>query len=122
MSEKEILAETYYDRMDVYRPFKEEIGGETIFRKGVSGEKIYADIPCALSGRSSGGIVAKDSKYTVDNEYVIFCRPEIKIKENDFIVLRTDIAENPGSYNLKAGSLRVFKSHSEILVKESVRV
>lgn len=40
MSEAEILALTYYDKMSVYRPFKDTLPtGESVFYKGLDGKK-----------------------------------------------------------------------------------
>ena len=80
MQEADILAETYWDTVTVYRPFKDTLpSGESVFKSGTEGKMMYQDVPCALSSHS-GGALAQSS-------YSLFVRPEIDILENDFLVI-----------------------------------
>ena len=57
MQEADILAETYWDTVTVYRPFKDTLpSGESVFKSGTEGKMMYQDVPCALSSHSGGAL------------------------------------------------------------------
>lgn len=117
MTEAEILATTYLDVMDVFRPRKVIVEGESKFLKGLDGEKIYSDIPCSLSSSPGGTLEKGEVALTNSGSYVVFCKPDIGIKENDFIELTVKV---PGAkkYSLIAGKARLYPSHLSIPVRE----
>ena len=83
MSEAEILALTYYDKMSVYRPFKDTLPtGESVFYKGLDGKKIYDDIPCALSSFSNGKSNKNDVNVKIESDYKLFYDPKINVEKN----------------------------------------
>ena len=87
MTEADILAETYEDIMNVYRPIKgkDPETGETIFLKGLNGKKVYTDVPCALSSPTGGKITKNGMVVKAVTEYSLFYRPEIHVEKNDTI-------------------------------------
>ena len=88
MQEADILAETYWDTVTVYRPFKDTLpSGESVFKSGTEGKMMYQDVPCALSSHSGGALAQSSSTASVDTSYSLFVRPEIDILENDFLVI-----------------------------------
>lgn len=61
MTEADILATTYDDKVTVYRPFKDtKPNGESIFRSGPNGKKIYEGMTCALSTHTGGKLHPED--------------------------------------------------------------
>lgn len=116
--EADILSSTYEDKMSVYRPSKRIIEGETLFLNGENGDKIYENIPCSLSSISGGKINKGTVFHTTNSDYVVFARPEIIVKENDYIVLVVNVGVREELYHLIAGKSKLFPSHQEILVKE----
>ena len=88
MQEADILAETYWDTVTVYRPFKDTLpSGESVFKSGAEGKMVYQDVPCALSSHSGGALAQSSSTASADPSYSLFVRPEIDILENDFLVI-----------------------------------
>ena len=88
MTEADILATTYDDRVTVYRPHKEVLDtGESIFRKGTEGKMVYQETECALSTHSGGQVKQTASIATAPTTYCLFTRPEVDIQENDFLVI-----------------------------------
>ena len=115
MSEAEILALTYYDKMSVYRPLK------TLYRlvkvsfiKGLDGKKIYEDIPCALSSFSNGKSNKNDVNVKVESDYKLFYDPKIKVEKNDTIVC----VHEGTRYVLVAGKQYTLPSHAELPILE----
>lgn len=93
MTEADILATTYEDKCTVYRPFKDTLpSGESIFKKGAEGRKVYEkEIECALSvqsGRSGGKLNQTETIAKTPAEYCLFTRPEIDIQPNDYLVIQ----------------------------------
>lgn len=86
MREADILALTYTDTFSVYRPFKDTLpSGESIFKSGIEGKIVYANVPCALSNQTT-----KQSKGIVtvsEGDFQLFYRPEIEIQANDTLVI-----------------------------------
>ncbi len=119
LSEADILEQTYLDKMDVYRPKKKKIDGETIFLKGKYGDKVLEKVPCSLSGNSGGKIEEDLTNKFTKSDYKIFARPEIEVKENDFIVLTVGDGEIIRVHTLLAGKSRLYpNSHVEIFANE----
>lgn len=115
MSEAEILALTYYDKMSVYRPFKDTLPtGESVFYKGLDGIKIYEDIPCALSSFSNGKSNKNDVNVKVESDYKLFYDLKIKVEKNDTIVC----VHEGTRYVLVAGKQYTLPSHAELPVLE----
>jgi len=86
MTEADILALTYEDTVTVYRPFKEQLpSGETVFKKGDEGRRVYEAIPCALSTHTGGGLNRELPAGTVPTQYCLFVRPEVEIEPNDYL-------------------------------------
>lgn len=86
MTEADILAATYTDTVTVYRPFKTSSDtGETVFKKGKEGLKVYDNVPCALSSHSGGQVSRTESAASAPVEYSLFTRPEINTEPNDFL-------------------------------------
>lgn len=115
MNEAEIIATTYYDKMNVYRPFKDTLQtGESVFLDGLEGKKIYSDIPCALSTFSDGKASKTESNVKVESDYKMFYDPSIHIEKNDTI----ECWHEGRYYILRAGKEMAFISHCEIPVNE----
>lgn len=92
MTEADILAMTYADSCTVYRPGKVTLpSGESVFRKGLEGQVVYEDIPCALSGPSGGGSGGKPARsqtvVRTDTDYLLFVRPEVDIQPGDTVAV-----------------------------------
>lgn len=89
MSEADILASTYEDKCTIYRPFKDVLpSGESVFKKDLSGKKIYeTPIECALSSQSGGKINQTKTTAKTPTDYCLFTRPEIDIQPNDYLVI-----------------------------------
>lgn len=118
MTEAEILATTYFDVMDVFRPRKVIVEGESKFLKGLDGEKIYSDIPCSLSSSPGGTLEKGEVTLTNSGSYVVFCKPDIVIKVNDFIELTVKVPGTTKKYSLTAGKARLYPSYLSIPVRE----
>lgn len=115
MSEADILALTYYDTMSVYRPFKEVLPtGESTYKKGLDGKKVYTDIPCALSSFSGGKGSKNDVNVKVESDYKLFYAPDIKVEKNDTI----ECVHEGMCYVLTAGKQYTLPSHAELPVNE----
>lgn len=113
MSEADILALTYEDSCTVYRPFQEKKEtGESIFKNGLEGKRVYENIPCSLSSFSGGKLQRGKPTSGVAVEYQLFVRPEIDIQANDTIVV-TRLGKE---VLLIAGVAEHFVSHSNIPV------
>lgn len=116
MSEADILAGTYDDLCDVYRPCKSLTkDGETEHKR----QLVYSRLPCSLS-RSGGGKRQREQpapKAGVD--YTLFVRPEIEIKVSDIL----EISQQGRLIKGVAGRAFFYPSHNEIpvtLAKERV--
>lgn len=116
MNEAEIIATTYYDKMNVYRPFKDTLPetGESVFYEGTEGKTIYSDIACALSSFSGGKASRTVSSVQVESEYKLFYDPSIRIEKNDVI----ECWHEGRYYLLRAGKEMAFLSHCELPVNE----
>ena len=114
MTEADILAETYWDSVTVYRPFKDVLpSGESVFKSGRNGKVIYQDVPCALSSHSGGTISQSPSTATADTTYSLFTRPEVDILENDYLL----ISHLGKMVVLLAGAAERHSSHNNIPVR-----
>lgn len=88
MTEADILAMTYDDICIVYRPGKVTLSsGESVFKKGLEGQVVYKDIPCALSSPSGGKPAKGQTVVRVDTDYLLFVRPEVDIQPGDTVVV-----------------------------------
>lgn len=88
IKEADILATTYWDWVDVYRPCKETLpSGESVFKSGREGRLVYEGAACALSTHSGGQLNQNPSTATADTFYNLFTRPEVEIYPNDFLVI-----------------------------------
>ncbi len=116
MTEAEILATTYYDKMNVYRPFKDTLPetGESVFCDGLEGKKIYSDIACALSSFSGGKASMRVSSVRVESDYKLFYDSSIHIEKNDVV----ECWHEGRYYILRAGKEMPFSSHCELPVNE----
>lgn len=86
MDEADILALTYGDTASVFRPYKDTLpNGESIFRSGLDGKKVYDGIACALSTYTGGRLQQSKSTAKTDAAFCLFIRPEIDIQPNDFL-------------------------------------
>lgn len=116
MDEAEILETTYYDVMNVYRPFKTVLPetGETVFKRGIDGQKVYENVSCALSSFSGGKAQRKTPVVNVESNYKLFYNPRYKIEKNDTI----ECFSCGRRFILTAGKERAFSSHCELPVNE----
>lgn len=90
MNEADILAMTYWDTATVYRPFKEQLNnGETVFKKREEGQKVYENIPCALSTHTGGSLNREMPAGSVPTQYSLFVRPEVEILPNDYLEIKS---------------------------------
>lgn len=88
MTEADILAMTYGDTCTVYRARKERLpSGESVFRKGTQGDRVYEAIPCALSSPSGGKLRQSPGTAAVDTDFLLFVRPEVDIQPGDTLVV-----------------------------------
>lgn len=88
MTEADILAMTYDDSCTVYRPGKVTLpSGESVFRKGLEGQVVYEDIPCALSSPSGGKLAKTQTTARVDTDFLLFVRPEVDIQPGDTVAV-----------------------------------
>lgn len=87
MTEADILAMTYDDDCNVYRPFKGQLEtGESVFKKGLEGKKINDEkIPCALSTQSGGKPRRNLAVKEIPTEWMLFARPDTDIQAGDTI-------------------------------------
>lgn len=80
---------TYEDTVSVYRSFKDTLpSGESVFKSGLDGKKIYEGVECALSSHAGGKLQQSDSTAKAETEFCLFTRPEIDIRANDFLEIR----------------------------------
>lgn len=115
MTEAEILETTYFDKMNVYRPFKDTLPtGESVFKDGLNGKKIYSDISCALSSYSGGKSNRNEISVENKSEYKLFFNPKYMIEKNDVI----ECFHEGMRYILQAGKQYNLPSHAELPVKE----
>lgn len=116
MNEADILALTYYDLMNVYRPFKDILPtGESVFKIGLEGKKVYENISCALSSFSGGRNSKNEVNVKVESDYKLFYDPSIQVEKNDTI----ECFHEGKRYVLSAGKQYTLPSHAELPVKES---
>lgn len=114
MTEADILATTYFDLVTVYRPFKEVLeSGESVFKSGEEGRKVYEDIKCALSTKTGGKLFQSNSVAVIDADYILFVRPEVEIEPNDFLIVKVKNKE----IKLIAGKIDYKESHNNIPVR-----
>ena len=120
MSEADILAMTYWDRVTVYRPFKGQLeNGETVFKKREEGRKVYENIPCALSSHTGGGLSREMPARSVPAQYSLFVRPEAEIEPNDYL----EISSRGKVTKALAGLAERQLSHNRVpLILEKERV
>lgn len=116
MTEAEILALTYYDKMNVYRPFKDTLpSGESVFKEGLDGKKVYEDISCALSSYSGGKAYKNNVNVKVESDFKLFYDPALRIEKNDTI----ECFHEGSRYILQAGKQHTFPSHAELPVNDT---
>ncbi len=114
MTEADILATTYEDTVTVYRAFKDTLpGGESVFKSGLDGKVVYADVECALSTHTGGELQQSKSTAKTKTTFLLFTRPEVDIQENDFLV----IMHLGKRIEAVAGFPECMKSHNNIPVK-----
>ncbi len=114
MSEADILALTYEDKVTVYRAFKDTLpSGESVFKEGFEGKVIYSDKECALSSQSGGKINQTASTASAPTEYSLFTRPEIDIQPNDHLII-SHLGKNIMAV---AGRAARLSSHNNIPLK-----
>lgn len=120
MREADILAMTYWDRADVYRPFKDRLkNGETVFKKKAEGQKIHGNIPCALSTHTGGSLTRELPAGSTAVQYCLFVRPEVEIEPNDYL----EITCRGRVTKAVAGIAERLSSHNKVpLVLEQERV
>ena len=112
MREAKTLAKTYYDRLDVYRYqlIKDGDSGETRQKKIL----VYKNqkFAVSMSGNEAPerGTVVDDSSST----YTLFTDPEIRMQENDLVVIRTFSGQ---IYEGRTGKTYVAISHGETSLK-----
>lgn len=88
MTEADILATTYEDKVTVYRAYKDTLpGGESVFKSGLDGKVVYEDVECALSTPTGGKLQQSKSTAKTDAAFCLFTRPEVDIQTNDFLVI-----------------------------------
>lgn len=88
MIEADILATTYEDSVTVYRNVKDTLPtGESVFRCGLEGDRVYDNIECALSTYTGGKLQQSKSIAKTETNFCLFTRPEIDIQPNDFLVI-----------------------------------
>lgn len=115
MTEADILASTYYDKMNVYRAYKKTLpNGESVFKNGLEGKKIYENIECALSSFSGSKAHRNDVNVKVEADYKLFYDPKIKVEKNDVI----ECFHDGMIYILRAGKPFSIYSHVELPVSE----
>lgn len=114
MTEADILAATYDDTVTVYRPVRERKStGETVFKSGTEGERVYESIPCALSSKQGGKLMQSDSTASAEAEYKLFVRPEVDIRANDYLEIR----RMGKTFRMIAGEGMPYPSHNELPLK-----
>ncbi len=92
MSEAEILARTYHDRLTVsrYYSYKDETTGETKEGKGM----VYESAPCALSQSKNEAPDREGVVFRKNAGYVLFAMPDIRLEENDCAEVVTQAGEH----------------------------
>lgn len=116
MTEADILATTYEDKVTVYRAFKDTLpNGESVFRTDLEGKKVYEEIECALSTHTGGKLEQSSSTAKAETTFCLFTRPEIDIQPNDFLV----ITHFPMGKQIEAvaGFPEHMKSHNNIPIR-----
>lgn len=109
MTEADILAGTYDDLCDVYRPCKTlSKSGETEFGR----QLVYEALPCSLSRPGGGKRQREQPTPKAGVDYTLFVRPEIKIKVSDILEIRQQGRLIKGV----AGRAFFYPSHNEIPV------
>ena len=116
MTEADILATTYEDKVTVYRPFKDTLSsGESVFKAGLNGKKVYKGVKCALSSHAGGKLQQSNSTAKAETTYCLFTRPEIEILANDFL----EIVHMGKRICVVAGFPERMKSHNKVpLIKD----
>lgn len=114
MTEADILASTYEDRVTVYRPFTDVLpNGKSIFKKGLDGKVVYEEQDCALSTHTGGKLEQSKSTAKTDTAFCLFTRPEIDILPNDFL----EITHQGKRIEAVAGFPERMKSHNNIPIR-----
>lgn len=114
MTEADILARTYTDRCIVFRAGKHELPtGETVFGKGLDGQLIYSETPCALSSPSGGKLRQTATVAKVETDYMLYVRPEVDIQAGDTVV----VFHEGRRYQLVAGQGMYYPSGGQIPMK-----
>lgn len=111
MTEADILATTYEDKVTVYRSCKMELPNkETVFLKDLEGQVIYQEIECALSSHTGGELNQSSTVAEAPVKYSLFVRPEIDIKPNDYLVISHQRRKTVAI----AGRAEVLSSHCNV--------
>lgn len=114
MTEADILAKTYDGRCIVFRPGRKVLpSGETVFAKGLDGEVVYTETPCALSSPSGGKLQHTPSRAKVEVDYMLFVRPEVDIQAGDTVV----VFHQGRRYQLEAGLGMYYPSGGQVPMK-----
>ena len=114
MTEADILALTYEDKVTVFRAFKDILpSGESIFKKGMEGEKVYENMPCALSRQTGGKLNKIPMSTNIPTEYSLFTRPEVDIQPKDYLVIK----QLGKTVKASAGLAARLSSHNNIPLK-----
>ena len=109
MTERDILAATYFDRADVYR--QKTVRDEKTNQMRPSEELAASGLPCALSQSSSGKHVLPDGAGMTASSHVLFCGPDADIRAGELLESRTEAGQ---TFRLRAGRPFVYVSHAEI--------
>ena len=88
MTEADILALTYEDLVDIYRPTLKKLeNGETRQLGGLEGEVVAIAVPCALAKHSGGKYTQGQATASAPTEYSVFTRPEVDVRAGDTLVV-----------------------------------
>lgn len=85
-----ILQRTYRDKLTVYRGIPGVDGNGESVRKE---EKVYEDIPCALSKGTGEAPKKEGNRRVSDAEHVLFAMPDVRIEDMDKAVVVTEAGQ-----------------------------
>lgn len=86
----EILRKTYRDKLTVSRGFPGMDGSGESVRKET---RVYENVPCALSQKSTGSPKREDNRRVSDTGHVIFAAPDIRMEEMDRVMVTTEAGQ-----------------------------
>lgn len=107
MNEADIMALTFFHTCTIKRSEQEKVGN-------ITREKMvntYEDIPCAVSSSGGSNEQPTDEYVPVVYNDTLYTRPDVEVREGDFVITKNNVDGSEGYYIAGKGVL--YPSHRQ---------